>query len=71
MKKALEEGSRGAFPQVFGVVTRGGSEIGPQARGVPSFHRPVPAALAAGVRGADDLSELRGRGAHVPARGGR
>lgn len=41
------------------------------ARGVPDSHQPVRAALAAGVHSADDLSELRGRGAHVPARSGR
>lgn len=70
MKKALQEGSRGAFPQAFGVVL---GEVVKQdhARGVPSSHPRVPAALAAGVRRADDLSELCGRGAQVPARGSR
>lgn len=49
---------------------RGNSETGSCKR-VPISHRSVPAALAAGVRGADDLSELCGRGAQVPARSGR
>lgn len=58
-----------AFPRTFGVVLR---QIVKQSRkGVPESHQPVPAALAVGVHSADDLSELRGRGAHVPARGGR
>lgn len=48
---------------VLGEVVKQG-----HARSFPSSYQPVPATLAAGVRGADDLSELRGRGAHVPAR---
>lgn len=48
---------------VLGEVVKEG-----HARRFPSSYQPVPATLAAGVRGADDLSELRGRGAHVPAR---
>ena len=48
---------------VLGEVVKQG-----HARRFPSSYQPVPATLAAGVRGADDLSELRGRGAHVPAR---
>lgn len=49
-----------------------GDETGSRKVGGPlDSHQPVPAGLAAGVHSADDLSELRGRGAHVPARGGR
>lgn len=67
-----EEGASGGvtFPQAFGVVV---GEVVKQGhvRGVPISHGSVPAALAAGVRSADDLSELCGRGAQVPARSGR
>lgn len=69
--RALEKGSReGVSPGLLGWSWGGVMKQG-HARGVPDSHQPVRAALAAGVHSADDLSELRGRGAHVPARSGR
>ena len=69
--KELEEESRGApLLQAFGGGHRGDSETKSRKKEFPSSYRPVPATFAVRVRGADDLSELCGRGEQEPARGG-